>query len=148
MILSFLSILILVLLPGFNSHVVTDKIKPEIEIFSPVDITQILPGGALKVSVVLSDNIALEDYHINISKGGADALCYVKYFSCNNLINACVDADGNPLPTIKGKHNAKLNFNIGVAKDAVIGDYDFSIHVKDKAGNEQIKKVNFMVVRF
>ncbi|WP_372643291.1 DUF4625 domain-containing protein [Ancylomarina sp.] len=126
----------------------TDDLKPKIELVSPLESTRIFPGGTLNVNAVLSDNMALEDYHISISKGGSDALCYVKCFSCNNLINASVDATGNPLPIIKGKLNANLNFNIGVAKDAVIGDYDFTIHVKDKAGNKHIKKVNFMISRF
>ncbi len=72
----------------------------------------------------------------------------MKYFSCNHLINASVDADGNPLPIVKGKLNAKLDINIGVAKDALVGDYYFLLRVKDKAGNEVVKKINFMIVRF
>jgi len=147
MILNFQSILILVSLLGFNCHVDTDKIKPSIELISPVDISEIRQGEALKVSVVLSDNIALEDYKISIAKGGSEDLCFVKSFSCNHLTNACVDADGNALPIIKGKQNVKIDFNIGVEKDAFVGDYYFSLVVKDKAGNKHIKKRCFTVTR-
>jgi len=69
-------------------------------------------------------------------------------FSSNHLINACIDADGNPLPIINCKLNATIDFNIGVARDACVGDYYFSLHVKSKAGNEVVKKINFMIVRF
>jgi hypothetical protein len=67
---------------------------------------------------------------------------------CHVLRNANVDAEGNPLPTIKGKLNAKLDINIGVAEEALIGDYYLSIYVNDKAGNEIVEKVNFMIVSF
>ncbi len=49
----------------------TDDLKPKIELVSPLERTRILPGMTLKVNAVLSDNIALEDYQINISKGGS-----------------------------------------------------------------------------
>ncbi len=126
----------------------TDDIKPKVELLSPVDAREIVRGKVMKVSAVLSDNIALENYEVMITKGGTDDLRFVKSFSCNHLVNASLDADGNPLHVIKGKLNATISFNIGVAKDACVGDYYYSLLVKDKAGNEQIKKVNFMIARF
>ena len=126
----------------------TDDIKPKIEIVSPVEGTEIVRGKAIKISAVLSDNIALEDYEVKITKGGTNDLRFAKSFSCNHLINASVDADGNPLPIINGKLNATISFNIGVAKDACVGDYYFSLLVKDKAGNKHIKKRSFTLTRF
>lgn len=126
----------------------TDDIKPKIELLSPEDTTQILPGSTLKLSAVLSDNIALDSYKIEISKGGTSALNFVKCFSCNHLISANVDVNGDPLPTIKAKLNAKLDIDIGVAEDALIGDYYLSIYVNDNAGNKVVKKINFMIARF
>jgi hypothetical protein len=66
----------------------TDDIKPKVELLSPENTTQILPGSTLRLSAVLSDNIALDTYKIKISKGGTRSLSFVKSFSCNHLINA------------------------------------------------------------
>lgn len=144
----YLKSMLILFLPLFFCVRNTDDIKPKIEIVSPVEGTEIVRGKAIKISAVLSDNIALEDYEVIITKGGTNDLRFVKWFSCNHLTNACVDADGNSLPIIEGKQNATIDFNIGVAKDACVGDYYFSLLVKDKAGNEHIKKISFTLARF
>jgi hypothetical protein len=126
----------------------TDDIKPKIEFVNPVEATEVVRGKAIKISAVLSDNIALEDYEVKITKGGTKSLRYVECFSCNHLTNSQLDKYGKNIPVIKGEKNVHLNFNIGVEEDAVPGDYYLFLLVKDKAGNEVVKKINFMIVRF
>jgi len=146
MIIYFKCVLLLFVLLFFRIDV-TDNIKPKIELISPLNRTDIVRGHPLRVCAVLSDNMMLNDFQIRISKGGSEDLSFVTGFSCNHLTNACVDAMGNPLPMIKDKKKVRLDFCIGIEKYTVVGDYYFMLLVKDKAGNKQIIKSSFNVVR-
>lgn len=126
----------------------TDDIKPKIELESPVEATEIVRGNAIKISAVLSDNIALENYEIKITKGGTNSLRYVECFTCNHLTNSYFDEYGKNIPVIKGEKFIHLNFYIGVEENAVPGDYCLVLLVKDKAGNQSSIKRDFMLVSF
>ncbi len=125
-----------------------DDIKPKIELLSPVEATEIVRGNSIKVWAVLSDNTALESYKVNITKGGTKSLRFVESFTCNHLTNSQLDKQGKQIPNIEGEKNVHLSFNIGVEEDAIPGDYYFLLLVNDKAGNEQMIKRCFNVVRY
>jgi hypothetical protein len=139
----------LVLFASFSFWVSkTDDIKPKVELLSPVDATEIVRGNSIKVCAVLSDNLALESYRVKIIKGGTKSLRFVESFTCNHLTNSQLDEHGKHIPIIEGEKNVNLSFNIGVEEDAVPGDYYFLLLVNDKAGNEQMIKRYFTVVRY
>jgi len=139
--------MLLLFAPFSFSYGNTDNIKPKIELVSPAEATEIVRGEIIEVRAVLSDNIALEDYKVRITKGGTKSLRFVECFSCNDLTNSQFDDQDETIPVINGEKNRYLNFNIGVEKDAVPGDYTFSILVKDKMGNEYEQKIDFVIIR-
>ena len=85
----------------------------------------------------------LDSYRLVITKGGISSSKYADTFSSfHNL-----DADGKVLPTISGLQSYALNIKIKVDEKTLVGDYDLTIYLKDKSGNEQVEKRFFYVVR-
>jgi len=142
---SKLSICLLTFFPLFgfadNSQVQTDKICPKINLESPDIHFEVKRGKTIHINAHLQDNYELESYRIVIRKGGISSDQYADAFSTYQKL----DADGKALPTIIGLKTFQLNLDIKVDDKAIVGDYNLSLFLKDKAGNEQMVKRFFYV---
>ena len=126
-----------------NSDIQDDKVAPKIELTSLGTHFEVLRGESINVIAFLQDDTILESYRLVISKGGISSDKYADTFSSfHNL-----DADGNVLPTVSGLQSFALNIIIKVGEKTLIGDYDLTIYLKDKAGNEQVERRFFYVAR-
>jgi len=122
-----------------------DKIDPTIKLTSPVSTVAITPGGILNVSASLSDNIMLDEYVVKISTNGTKSVKGIEEFYFSSYTD--LDAYGNALPAAQGKKSLDLNFDIGVDDNTRVGNYIFSLSVKDKSGNASEEMVQFEIVR-
>ena len=126
-----------------NANIQKDKIAPKIDLTSLETHFEVLRGECIDVNAYLQDDMMLESYRLVITKGGISSDKYADTFSSfHNL-----DADGNVLPTVSGLQAYALNIKIKVDEKTLIGDYDLTIYLKDKAGNEQVAKRYFYVAR-
>ncbi|RXQ92193.1 DUF4625 domain-containing protein [Ancylomarina salipaludis] len=120
-----------------------DVISPDIKLLSPKMYTEVLPGSKFFVRADLKDNQKLDSYKIRIEKGGSSDEEYEKAFS----VYYNQDASGNQLPKINGEQFVQFEFDVEVKSNAIVGDYIFSLAVKDKAGNHHEIKRYFNVCR-
>jgi len=135
---SKLSICLLTFLPLFgfadNSQVQTDKISPKINLQSPGTHFEVKRGKTIHVNAHLQDNYELESYRIVISKGGISSDQYADAFSSYRKL----DAEGNAFPSISGTKTFNLNLDVKVGENAIVGDYNLTVYLTDRAGNESI----------
>ena len=124
-----------------NSEVQTDKVSPKIILQSPDTHFEVMRGKMIHINAHLKDNQELDSYRLIITKGGISTDKYADSFSSYFKL----DAKGKALPTILGLKTFRLNFDIRVDDMAVVGDYNLSLYLKDKAGNEQIVERFFNV---
>jgi len=126
-----------------NATLRKDNTAPKIELTDFETHVEILRGECINVNAFFQDDMMLDSYRLVITKGGISSDKYADSFSSfRNL-----DADGEVLPTIYELQTYALNLKIKVDEKAVIGDYDLTIYLKDKAGNEHFEKRSFYVVR-
>ncbi|WP_372639931.1 DUF4625 domain-containing protein [Ancylomarina sp.] len=136
-------VLLLILLPSLVFANNTDQISPKIELHSPNTRLEVLRGGNIHVKAHLIDNQELASYRIVIRKGGISSDQYADAFSTHQQL----DADGNAFPSILGAKTYELNLEVKVDENAIVGDYHFTLFLKDKAGNEQMVERFFYVCR-
>jgi hypothetical protein len=131
---------------GFADNAITqkDKIAPKIDLTSLETYFEVLRGECINVKAYLQDDTMLDSYRLVITKGGISSNKYADSFSSYRNL----DAEGKVLPTISGLQTYALNINIKVGEKTLIGDYDLTIYLKDKAGNEQVAKRYFYVARY
>jgi len=118
-----------------------DKIAPKIVLQSPDWDIEVVRGGHMQIKAFLQDDQELDSYRLVITKGGIDSDQFADAFSSYHK----KDALGNALPKIGGAKSQLLDFYIKVDANAIVGDYDFFLILKDKAGNEQTVKRSFYV---
>lgn len=136
----FLSILSFIGFAG-NSVVEKDKIAPKIELTNLATHFEVLRGKCINVNAYLHDDKELDSYRLIITKGGISSDQYADTFSSfHNL-----DANGNILPTINGLKAYVLDIKIKVDEKTLVGDYELTIYLKDKAGNEKAERRFFYV---
>ena len=137
--------LLLVFLPIFGFVNIpkqnTDKISPKIELNSPGQRLEVIRGERIHINAFLQDDQELDSYRLVITKGGMNSDQFADVFSSYYK----KDAFGNALPEISGAKSQLLDFYIKVDENAIVGDYDLCLTLKDKAGNEQIVKRSFNV---
>ena len=137
--------LLLVFLPIFGFVNIpkqnTDKISPKIELNSPGQRLEVLRGERIHINAFLQDDQELDSYRLVITKGGMNSDQFADVFSSYYK----KDAFGNALPEISGAKSQLLDFYIKVDENAIVGDYDLCLTLKDKAGNKQIVKRSFNV---
>ena len=138
-------LLALIPLLGFteNNDNKSDEYSPKIELYSPVQQLDVIPGKSINVSALLQDNLELDSYKINIIKGGSSSDRFAEAFSSYQDL----DANGDALPMITGSKSFELNFSLKVNEKAIVGDYTFFLILKDKAGNEHVVQRFFNVCR-
>ncbi len=137
LLLVLLSIFGFVNIPKQNN----DKLSPRIELNSPGERLEVLRGERIHINAFLQDDQELDSYRLVITKGGVDSDQFADVFSSYHK----KDALGNALPEIGGAKSRLLDFYIKVDENAIVGDYDLCLTLKDKAGNEQIVKRSFNV---
>ena len=137
--------LLLVLLPMFSFGKQLDreidKIPPKIDLRNPACNIEVVRGENLHFNAFLQDDQELDSYRLVITKGGMNSDQFADAFSSYYK----KDALGNALPEIGGAKSRLLDFYIKVDENAIVGDYDLCLTLKDKAGNEQIVKRSFNV---
>ena len=122
-----------------------DDTKPTITLNRPTSTVAITPGSILNVNAILSDNIKLEEYVVKVSSRGTKSVKNVEEFYFSSYTD--LDAYGNALPVVKGEESTTLNFDIAVDDNARVGDYSFSISLRDQSGNVSEEMVQFEIVR-
>ncbi|MGZ2371680.1 DUF4625 domain-containing protein [Ancylomarina sp. YFZ004] len=141
----FICLLTFLPLVGFSyiSQEQTDKVSPKINLLSPNTHFEVRRGDKIHINAQLQDDQELASYRIVISKGGITADKYSDAFSTHQQL----DAEGKAFPTILGAKSYELNLDVKVGENAIVGDYNFKFHLKDKAGNEHIVERFFNVSR-
>jgi len=122
-----------------------DETNPTVIIKSPTVTTNLNPGDVIAIDIDLSDNIALDDYVLNIAAGQTKSAKNIEEFSFNSYTDT--DAYGNPLPVISGKKTAKLNFDIAVKDNVRVGFYVLTISVRDKSDNATEESEQIVISR-
>lgn len=130
---------------GFTNNPMTrkDKTAPKIELLSPTKHFEVMRGECININALLQDDIELDSYLLVITKGGILSNKYADTFS--SFYN--MDANGDVLPSVSGLKSYMLNVKIKVDETTLVGDYNLTLYLEDKAGNEKIERLFFYVAR-
>ncbi len=120
-----------------------DEIRPQIQLKNLEQKMVVLRGENFTMKACFQDDKELDSYQFSITKGGIDSDLYSDTFS----ISKQVDTEGKSFPSISGTKEYELNFEVRVHEKTIVGDYYITFYLKDKAGNENIKKQCFYVSR-
>lgn len=142
-------LLLLIPLIGSAKSKKTEKailLSSEMVIHSPGNLSEIHPGETLRVKADIPVNFEFKECLFKLVKGGAEENIdlLLKAFHYPIVSNA----DGLLLPVFSDKKSMSIDFKMKVKETAIVGDYKYSLILRDAEGNEKVKAGYFMIVKF
>jgi hypothetical protein len=114
-----------------------DTTKPSVQLNNPSDADEFTSGNEITVNATIGDDTELSQAKIEIHEN---------FDGHSHLKNGSPEFEWDSIINLSGK-TANLNFKITLPLDIAAGNYDFTMRVIDKAGNEADFIVSEIVIK-